>query len=208
MAIQHLNIPDAQLHEAKGAAGAANKNVMFADGAGGSAWRTITESELSYATKANNRFGWNDVADSAYTSGSPRAISSGVRTQLTNNGLATQTDTSRLGALWNTGTNVLLINDLNAAYDLRIAMKATVGAASGTPYTMLIELESATGSLIYAAATLAMKGGGSISYLNFSLPFYVGTYINNVNTTIYITPDTNTNIYDIGLFLRRAYKES
>jgi hypothetical protein len=208
MAIQHLNIPDAQLHEAKGVAGAANKNVMFADGAGGSAWRTITESELSYATKANNRFGWNDVADSAYTSGSPRAIASGVRTQLTNNGLAAQTDTSRLGALWNTGTNVLLINDLNAVYEVRIAMKATAAAAVGTPYIMLIELQSATGSLVYAATTLTMKGGGNINSLSFSFPFYVGPDINNANTTIYITPDTNTNIYDIGFFLRRTYKES
>lgn len=182
--------------------------VYFADGTGSGAWRAISDVEINYATKANNLFGWNDISDSLYTSGSPRAIAAATRTQLTNNGNAAQSDITRLGALWNTATNLFLINDLNAMYTLRIAMKATAAAAAGTPYIMLVELQSDSGSLVFSGSTLTMKGGGNVNQLTFVVPFYLGSAINNTNLKVFVTPDTNVNIYDIGFVLRREYKES
>lgn len=208
MAIQHKNIPNAQLHEPKDISAALTKEVYLADGAGSGDWRRITDTEINYADKTKNLFGWNDISDSLYTSGAPRALVATTRTQLTNNGSAVQTDTSRLGAVWNTATNLFLINDLNSAYELRVSMKATVAAAAGTPYIMAIELESATGPLVFTSTTLIMKGGGGINLLSAIFPFYVGSSINNTNVKCYVTADTATNIYDIGFFLRRTYKES
>lgn len=208
MSIQHRNIPNAQLHEPKNVDSAATKEVYLADGAGSGDWRRITDTEINYADKTANLFGWNDISDSLYTSGSPRAIAATTRTQLTNNGGAAQTDTSRLGALWNTGTNLFLINDLNAFYTLRVSMKATAAAAAGTPYIMLVEVQSDSGSLVFYGNTLTMKGGGYVNQLNAVVPFYLGSAINNTNLKVFVTPDTNVNIYDIGFVLQRDYKES
>lgn len=207
MAIQHKDVPDAQLHEPKGIIGAVNKAVYFADAAGSGAWRAITEQELSYADKTKNKFGWNDISDSLYTSGTPRAVAA-ARTQVTNNGLAAQSDTSRLGSVWNNGTNVFTINDLNAAYELRFSFKCTAAAAAGTPYICTVELESSNGPLVFASGTLTLKGGGAVNHMNMVVPFYSGSSINNFNTSVYITPDTALAVYDIGFFLRRTYKET
>jgi hypothetical protein len=196
------------LHEPKDINSAATKEVYLADGAGSGDWRRITDTEMSFSDKTKNLFGWNDISDSLYTSGSPRAIVAATRTQLTNNATAVQTDTSRLGALWNTGSSLFLINDLNAVYNLRVSMKATVAAAAGTPYVMLMELQSDSGSLVFASNTLGMKGGGYVNHLNFTTSFYLGSSINNTNLKLFITPDTNTNIYEIGFLLSRTYKES
>ena len=207
MSVQHRDIPNAQLHEPKNIDSASTKEVYLADGAGSGDWRRITDTEMNFADKTKNLFGWNDISDSLYTSGSPRAIVAATRTQLTNNATAAQTDTSRLGTLWNAGSSLFLINDLNAVYSLRVAMKATAAAAAGTPYIMLIELQSDSGSLVFASSTLTMKGGGSINHLHFNTSFYLGSSINNTNLKLFITPDTNTNIYETGFLLSRTYRE-
>lgn len=194
------------MHEPKGIIGAVNKAVYFANAAGSGAWREVTEQEVNYADKTKNKFGWNDVSDSLYSSGSPRAVSA-ARTQLTNNGLAAQSDSTRLGALWNNSTNVFLINDLNAVYELRINFKCTAAAIAATPWVCTTEIESANGPLVFSSGTLTLKGGGVVNHMQYSVPFYIGPSINNFNTKIFITPDTAINVYDIGFFIRRTYKE-
>lgn len=72
------------MHEPKGIIAAALNTVYKALGGGTGAWVKLTEADLDFSVKANNRFGWNDISDSQYTSGAPRAIASGTRTQLTN----------------------------------------------------------------------------------------------------------------------------
>lgn len=46
MDIQHKNLPDAQLHEPKGVATAANRQVYVADGAGSGVWQKIKSENL------------------------------------------------------------------------------------------------------------------------------------------------------------------
>ncbi len=208
MSIQHENIPEAHLHEPKGVSVAATKTVYHADGVGSGSWRKTLDTDMDYSDKTTNRFGWNDISDSLYTSGSPRAISSGARTQLTNNALKAQTDTSRLGVLWNSSTNLFLINDLNAFYTLRIAYKCTAAAVVGVPYIVLTELESANASTVIAGYTQIIKGGGAVNQVTHTLGFYNGSFINNQSLKIYLTPDTNVNIYDVGLVLQRTYVET
>jgi hypothetical protein len=48
MTIQHADIPDAQLHEPKGAAGASANTVYVADGAGSGTWQKVDENSLDY----------------------------------------------------------------------------------------------------------------------------------------------------------------
>lgn len=206
MSIGHKDIPDAQLHEPKGIVSAITKAVYRATGTGTGVWARLTQSDLDFSDKTKNRTGWNDVSDNQYTSGSPRALTSGARVQLTNNTLGTQTDVSRLGALW--ASNQLSINDLNAAYSIRINFKATAAAAAGTPYVVLIELQSDNGSTVISGTTQFIKGGGYINQVSITIPFYMGSFVNNQPLKLFVTPDTAMNIYDIGFVLQRNYVET
>ena len=208
MSIEHSIITDPQIHEPKGVSTAQVKTVYRANGLGSGTWTQLTETDLAYNDKTKNIFGWNDISDSLYTSGSPRAISSGVRTQLTNNGAASQTDTSRLGALWSTSLNLFDINDINAFYVLRVNCKITAAAAAGTPYICLFELQSANGPTVIAGQTTFIKGGSNVNQMAITFPFYMGSFINNQSLTVHVTPDTNINIYDVGFVLQRTYKEN
>lgn len=208
MSVQHKEIPDAQLHEPKGVVSAANKSVYVADGSGSGSWRKLKESDLDYSSAAGNIFGWNDIADNQYTSSSPRAITSSTRTKLTNNGLAAQTNQTRLGTVWDTTNNRFNINDLNSSYSIRVEMKVTAAAAASTPYTMKLELQSSNGPLVIAAQDYFIKGGGYVNDRLAVFPFYMGSYINNYPLELYITADTAVSIYDIGFVIQRLYKES
>lgn len=169
--------------------------------------RRLTDLDLNYTDKTKNIFGWNDVADSLYTSGAPRAIASGVRTQLTNNGLAAQSDASRLGLIWNTAGSYFQIDDLNSFYVTRLQFKATAAAAAGTPYVVDVELESSNGPTVILKNTHIIKGGGHVNGVSITTGLYLGSFINNTQIKVYITPDTNINIYDIGFVVQRTYRE-
>lgn len=208
MPIQHESIPDGKRHEPKGISSASDKTVYKANGAASGVWDRIRDTDLDYTDKTKNLFGWNDIADNLYTSGAPKAIASGIRTQLTNNGLASQSDTSRLGPVWNTSTNQFLINDLNAFYSIRISFKATAAAAAGTPYVITVEAETANGPTTIIGSTHMIKGGGYVNHITFQRSLYSGIFINNYGLKIFVTPDTNINLYDIGFVIHREYKET
>lgn len=205
--IQHKDIPDAQLHEPKGALSAANKSLYFANGSGSGAWRKVNELDIDFTDKTKNVFGWNDVSDNQYTSGAPLAIASGVRTLLPNNGLAPQTDISRLGAIWNATNKEFLINDLNAVYLTRLNCRIKA-AAAGTPYVVKIEAESANGPTIISAIDYTIKGGNYENAIAHTTLIYNGSFINNQPLKIYVTPDTNITLYQIGFVIQRIYKET
>lgn len=206
--IQHKDIPDGQLHEPKGVAGAANKTVYVATGAGTGAWRKIKESDIDYSSSASNVFGWNDISDSLYTAGSPRVITATTRTKVTNNAAAVQSTQARLGTLWDTTNNRFNINDLNSSYAMRVSCKITTASAAGTPYAVKFELQSSNGPLVIVAQDFIIKGGGYVNDVSLSVPFYMGSSINNYPLEIYVTPDTNINLYGIGFVLQRLYKET
>ena len=203
--IQHRDIPDAERHEPKGISSALDKEVYISTGSNTGDWRRIVETDISFSDKTKNVYGWIDVADSLYTTGSPRAITSGTRTQITNNGLKAQTDTSRLGTIWNTTDNQLLVNDLNAVYVARINFKVK---AAGPPYVIKVETESSNGNIVIAATDYTIKGGSYENSISHTVLFYVGATINNFPLKFYITPDTNISLYDTGFVIQRTYKET
>lgn len=208
MTIEHRLIPDAERHEPKGASSAFSGQVYVSNGSQSGAWRKIKEADIDYSSAASNVFGWNDVADSLYTSSSKRSLTAATRVQLTNNGLGVQTDQTRLGALWIPASNHFLINSLNASYQLRVNMKATSASAAGVPYTLKIELDSANGPFTLAGHDVIFKGGNYVNDISITIPFYVGSSVNNQGLRLFVTPDTATSIYDVGFVIQRLYKES
>ena len=208
MAIEHKDIPDAQRHEPKGISSASNKQVYVANGGGGGAWARLHENDLNYADKTKNVFGWADIADNLYTTGSPLAITASTRTKLTNNAAAVQTDSTRLPGIWETANNRFLINDLNAAYVLRVQCRIKAAAAAGTPYVVKFEVQSSAGPTVIAAADMFIKGGGYENAIGYSTLIYMGSTINNQPLELFVTPDTAITLYNIGFTVQRTYKET
>lgn len=206
--IQHSAITDPNIHEPKGITTASNRQVYKANGSGSGTWTRLTEADLDFSSASNNLFGWNDIHDSLYTSGSPRAITSGTRTQLTNNALDASTDVSRLGAIWSTVNNNFLIDDLNALYIIRVNCRITASAAASSPYICLFELQSAAGSTVVAGQTVFIKGGSNVNQVSFPFVIPMKSAINNQTLTIFVTPDTNINLYDTEFLIQRNYRES
>lgn len=206
--VLHANLSGNDLHEPKGVASAAANTVYKANGAGSGTWDKLAQADLDFSDKTQNKFGWNDISDGLYTVGSPRSISASTRTLITNNGAAAQTDTTRLGTLWNTTTNALQINDLNASYMLRINAVVKTTATAGTPYIIDIEVESSNGPTVISARTQVIKGGSYANNLSIVIPFYMGSFINNHDLKLYITADQNITMYNVGFMLQRTYLES
>ena len=206
--VLHANLTGADLHEPKGVASASASQVYKANGSGSGAWGKLTDADMNFSDKTKNIYGWNDIADGAYTSGSPLSITSGTRTKLTNNGAAAQSDTSRLGGLWNTTTNAFQIDDINAVYLIRINMVVKTSASAGTPYTLDIELESANGPTVVSGQTQYIKGGNHVNQVSWTAPLYMGSFINDYDLSVYVKPDANVTLYNIGFVIIRSYKES
>jgi hypothetical protein len=105
VSIQHVNIPDGERHEPKGVSLATTGQVYVADGAASGVWRKVKENDLDFTDASANKFGWNYRRDDTYTSGSPLAISSGVKTLFTNDGGGALTDVTRpLGISYSTNS--------------------------------------------------------------------------------------------------------
>lgn len=208
MTIQHRDIPDAQLHEPKGIASALDKQVYVATGSGSGTWKKITESDINYSDKTKNQFGWNDVSDNQYTTGSPLAIAASTRTLLPNNGLASQTDISRLGPIWDAVNKQFIVNDLNSVYIVRTNCRIKAAAAAGTPYVVKFEIESSNGPTVISAVDYTIKGGSYENAIAHTALLYSGAFINNQPLKVYVTADTAITLYNIGFVIQRTYKEA
>lgn len=212
MATEHSTIPHANTHEPKWMTISTTVDTgkiitPSSSTSGVSELRRLTDVDMDYTQKVKNIYGWNDIADSLYTSGSPRAIGAGARTQITNNAAAAQTDTSRLGALWNVAGSYFQIDDLNAVYEARFQFKCTAAAGAGTPYIVLLELETSNGPTVVSGRTHFIKGGGNVNWVSVTSPVYLGSFINNTQLKLFITPDTAINAYDFGFVIQRTYRE-
>lgn len=200
--IQHKDIADTESHEPKNISTATAGQLYVADGAGSGDWAKLTENEMDFSDKTKNKFGWNLIADTQYTSGSPRAITVTTKTALTNNALGGVTDTSRLGLIWDTANSKFLINDLNAVYMLRVT--ATIDASVGT--YLQWELEGGSPAALIAGDQ-ALRSGTGVK-VSFLTTFALTSAINNTDLKIYVTPSANINLYSVFFQIQRLYKET
>ena len=207
MPIQHRDIPDAQLHEPKGVVAASSSEVYVANGAASGAWRKIRETDLDLSNQSTNLYGWNHRKDSLYTSGAPLSITGGVKTSFYNDGLHPLTDTTRpLGITYSTGQ--FITTELNASYIIRVMAKITAAAGASTPYVVKVSMEGGASPLTFAAQDLFIKGGGYVNDLALNIMFYTGSLNTNQPIRIFLTPDTNIAVYDMGYMIQRTYLES
>lgn len=207
MSIQHKDIPDSELHLPKGVVAATNKQIYVANGLGAGAWRTISEADIAYTDKTQNKHGWNYRKDDVYSSGAPLAIASGIKTLFSNNGANALSDVTRpIGITY--ATTQLTPNALNAAYELSVKFKATAAAVAGTPYIIKVALEGGSTPVQFSGQTQMIKGGGYVNDVCIPFSFHMSALNNNNPIRIYLTPDTAINVYDMEYFIQRTYVET
>lgn len=201
--IQHRDIADTESHEPKNISTATAGQVYVADGASSGEWAKLTPSQLDHSDKTTNITGWNLIADSQYTSGSPRAITATTKTLITNNTLGGVTDETRLGAIWDDTNSKFLINDANASYLLRVTCKIVI--ASGNPF-FTWELEGGSpAALICGDQRIGVTG--TVPY-TVVMPFTLSTGINNTDIKLYLTPSADVSLHSVFFHIQRLYKET
>lgn len=128
MSTQHKDIPDAQLHEVKGAATASAGQLLTATGSG------IATFQTPLFTKA--RVGFWDYNDTATTTTPIALTAANTEYQLTNNGEGVYTTTTYglpgVTNIYNTATNYFNFSSLKLGdtVDIRIEYEATTTSAN------------------------------------------------------------------------------
>ena len=149
MTVQHRDIPEAQLHEVKGAASASSGQILIANGTG-----SATFEDPAFTTTAMGFWDYNDTA----TASTPIPLTlADTEYQLTNNGLGTNTlKTYRLASIteiFNTSTNFFQFTSLQLGdvVDMRVDLEVTTTSANNvveilmefgigsTPYKLTFE---------------------------------------------------------------------
>ena len=183
---EHKDLPDAQLHEPKGAASASAGQVYISDGAGSGSWVRPT--------------GWETHLDGTYTSSSKLAITAGTRTKVTIDGTALALGQDL--ATWDTSTNRLVAEGNNFCYHIRLDFKCSSTTAG------IIDIEySAGGVQTLLTRTVSFSKGSSVTNsVVSSLEVFAGPPVtSNGGFEFYITPDQNIDAWDFGIFIVRSH---
>lgn len=211
--IQHSALPNSELHEPKHiltstTADAGKVITPSSVTSGTSQLRLLTLDDLS-DSGVTSWTGWGQYSDSAYTSGFPLPVDSGVRTKVTIDGLGSQTNTDGLPTgvtdLWNTSTNKIIPAGVNDAYQVRLTFKQQLVVGAADKYTDIeLDIGGAPG-VIYDDTKLFIKGTSPLS-VTVSFPVYTGTTFNTNGGEFYITPSADAEFYDFQVSIFRIHK--
>lgn len=203
MPIEHKNIPDAQLHETKGAASATLGQILTANGDGTATFQTAPYSLVE--------MGWYDYNDTL-TASTPIALTlANTYYDLTNNGLGVNTNIAYglagVANLWIAST-VNRFNftglDIGDTVDLRIDISVTTTTAN-TQIKLDLELASGTGSAFYLPAVVPInfKTAGTYRIVQ-PISFYIGSAAvrDNVARLRAQADTTGTTVVVNGWFIR------
>jgi len=154
--------------------------------------------------------GWVNIADSQYTAGSPLAISGGVRTQLTINGLGATTNKAFSDGMpsdvWS--DNRFKPSDIGECYNLRLTCTVTQ-TTSGTGTYVTFEADIGTDGASFIAATESvslLKGQGVATQMTISAPFFTLETFGRNGARLYITPSVDVSVYGLAIFIQRTFK--
>lgn len=165
--VQHRDIPDSELHEPKGVAGANVNTVYVADGAGSGSWSPYVKGTI---------IGYADYNDSA-TATTPINLVANTPVYLTNDALGSNTkDRLQTGigadSLWDSTENKfdwfaagLQLDDM---VDIRLDIQVTTTAANQS-YEVFLEMATDSGSsypIPFASGTVKTAGAKDVNRYN------------------------------------------
>ena len=218
--VQHEALTGADVHEAKGVDSATADQVHVADGAGSGTHKKLeavsldgTEGTNGQTVRTNGttvswvdqETAWETDLDSTYTSLSKLSISSGVRTKVTIDGLAfSASDGVSAGTMWDTGTNKVVAEGENYAYNIRFDFKCST---TGTNVLIDTEWDVGGAAQVILTRTASVAKGASITNSIVSgTNFFVGADMAANGMEIYLTPSANIDVWDMGIFITRIHK--
>lgn len=170
---EHVSLPDSELHEPKGVAGATTGQVYIADGAGSGDWTTVA---------GLSRMGWYDYNDAATTT-TPINLAAGVATVMTNDGAGSFTNIAYPLAgvtnLWDTATDRFDFTglDLGDTVDVRIDLEITSTGANHEFQVDFSLAEGSGGDYSLRVTDIEYKSAGT-----YQLTLYYGLYMGDLNT--------------------------
>lgn len=221
--VQHKDIPEAQLHEPKGASTANAGDTYIANGSGSGSWATadalgsgaalagqILIADGSGGLDFMRYQGWSQWEDSRTTVGTPtQTLTAGARTKLINDGgtLTIQKNPSDLvSAMWNTTTNKHVPIAENDIYHIRLSFYAE-NYAGATPY-IEVELDIGGSVGVIMGRDMSLRKGGAAQFMSLSFPVFSGsTYLANGGEFYLTYQGTGTcDIYKTSLLIVRESK--
>ncbi len=152
--------------------------------------------------------GWAVYNDTAYTSGSPFLINSGVTSTLPNNAGTSITTQLPLGvtSLYNSGTSKITPQLDGDYYVTTIRFKAITTAPSAGYVDFGIDIGGALG-VQFKETKIFAKGAGIEHQFAFVVPMYsAATFIANGGLVKLTAGSGNMSVYDISFHIDRVYK--
>lgn len=197
MAIEHKNIPEANLHEPKGVSVATAGRAYISNGAGSGSWKPIIDPTGVAANKIwvadglggvtardTTRMGWWDYND-ATTAGTPIVLTAaGTPFNLTNDGAGGSTNkTYRLpevADIWNSGTNRFDFTGLKLGDTVEMRID-TVVTTTGVNHEVLTSIQLGIGGSPYVLNIARENYKSAGTYSNVHM---FAIYMGNDNTLL------------------------
>jgi len=222
--VEHIDIPDAQLHEPKGAAGASSGQVYVANGAGSGAWAMVAADDIGIVDsggyysateveaalqelRAQDPTGWCQYTDTFYTGGTVLTIATSPGTVLPcNKGTSIETNAPRdmTGTLWNSSTNKFTPINENDYYILRVSF--IIATLTGTVNYVQLSLDIGGSIGVVFQDTRVPRAVGQ--EMVFTVPVYTGTtFVPNGGQFSVVKDGAGTfEIEDIGISVVRVHR--
>ena len=221
--VQHRDIPEAQLHEPKGASTSTAGQVVFSTGAA-SDWGDLSDIATTGAVAGSTLVadgvggstfpriqGWGSYSDSRTTVGTPsQSITTGAgnRTTLINNSasIVAKLPSDATEAFWNLTTNKIVAISEFDIYYIRVTFTAeNYGGAN--PY-IDIDLDIGGAQGIIYAVTIPLVKGGAAQKVGIVIPVFAGaTFLANDGTINLTFIGTGAvDIYNTNVFVIRESK--
>lgn len=139
---------------------------------------------------------WCQVTDTLYTEGSPRTLSSGVRTKITNNAGSVIDTLTISSSVWNNSTNKILAEYLQDSWLLRLDYRFKPSSVASGQIVVDLDIGGAQGIIaqdnkpIYKGSGVEQRGFFNIAY------YQLATFLSN-GGDLNITVDVPGALYGI-----------
>lgn len=154
--------------------------------------------------------GWGNYADGQYLVGAPRTILSGVRAQITIDGLGATTNIAFVNGMhsdvW--AGNIFRPADFGEVYNVRLTFTmAQTNAGSGQYAFFEADIGTPGVPFVTAAESVNLvKGQGVATISTIATQFFCLDTFGRNGCKLYLTPSTDITFWGAALFIQRTFK--
>jgi len=167
----------------------------------------VSASLMLYLDRLGQTSGWVHIIDTTYTSGSPLALTAGVRTKLDLNSDSVIESNAPPGTtaatFWDEVTSKLYGETVGDAFELRFQFTAQP-ANQNSYITVDLDIGGSQG-IIWDHTTSFIKGTSAQRVVR-DISYYTLDTFNTNGGEIYLTANNNTNMYNMSFLIRRVHK--